>query len=186
MKFLHCLPFLAAIFVCAGCASSPDREKVSSGAIRASTFSFVNPGSRPAPDGTDNREAVHRMIQGSITRNLAGKGVSKVSSGGDITVAYLVVVGTHTSTEAISDYFGYTEDTEKLHLKAHEAYTGTAARSQFEAGTLLIDILDGKTNKLLQRNFVTRPVLKNIPAAERSAHIEEAVNTILSGVRISQ
>jgi hypothetical protein len=185
MKFLHCLPFLAAIFILAGCASAPDRERVSSGTIQASTFSFINPGNRPAPAGTDNREAVHRMIQGSITRNLAGKGVSKVASGGDITVAYLVVVGTPTSTEAISDYFGYTEDTEKLHLKAHDAYTGTAARSQFEAGTLLIDILDGKTNKLLHRNFMTRSLLKNIPAAERSAHVEEAVNTILSGVRIT-
>src|SRR5204863_4970642 len=111
----------------------------------------VTPGSR-APDGTDNREHVHRMIQDAITRNLASKGITKASSG-DLTVAYLVVIGNHTSTEAISDYFGYSDETEKLQMKAHDAYVDSKNRNHFEAGTLLIDVIDSRTSKLLKRGY---------------------------------
>jgi len=186
MKLLRAIPLLAALYVLTGCSTSPEQAKVSTGRIQANTFSFINPGSRPAPDGTDNREAVHRIIQGAITQNLAGQGVTRTSSGGDLTVAYLIIVGTHTSTEAVSDYFGYSDDADKLHMKAHDAYTGNANRNYFEAGTLVIDVLDGKTNKLLKRNFATRPRLRNVPVEERSAHIQEAVNAILQDLGISQ
>lgn len=186
MKLLRNILLLAALHTLTGCSTSPEQARVSTGSIRANTFSFVNPGRRPAPDGTDNREAVHRMIQGAITQNLAGKGVTRTSSGGDVTVAYLIIVGTHTSTEAVSDYFGYSEDTDKLHMKAHDAYTGNGNRSYFEAGTLVIDVLDGKTNRLLKRNFVTRPRLRNVPVEERSTHIQEAVNAILQDLRIAR
>jgi Domain of unknown function (DUF4136) len=186
MRFLRAIPLLAVLLALTGCSTSPEQEKVSTGSIQARTFSFINPGSRPAPEGTDNRESAHRMIQGAIAQNLAGKGMTKTSAGGDVTVAYLVIVGTHTSTEAVSDYFGYSEDADKLHMKAHDAYTGNANRSYFEAGTLVIDVLDGKTNKLLKRNFATRPRLRNLPAEERSAGIQEVVDSILQDLRITQ
>ena len=68
------------------------------------------------------REQIHALIQDSISRNLAGKGLSKVASGGDVIVAYLVIVGNNASTEAISTYFGYGRDAAALHDKAQDAY----------------------------------------------------------------
>ena len=50
----------------AGCSSTP--SKVSTGPIRASTFSFINTGSKPAPSFANNEQAVHATIQDAITK----------------------------------------------------------------------------------------------------------------------
>jgi hypothetical protein len=183
MKRLLLIPFVSVLLSLTGCESPPESVKVNGGAVHAHTFSFVTP--RPHPSlGTDERAPVHRMIQNAITRNLASKGITK-AAGGDLTVAYMVVIGNSASTEAISDYFGYSEETEKLHYKAHDAYTEGANRNYFEAGTLLIDVLDAKTHKLLKRGFATRPRLKNLPDNERGARIQEVVDQILSDLRVA-
>ena len=64
-------------------------------------------------------------------------------------VAYLVIVGNNASTEAISTYFGYNRDAAALHDKAQDAYASSKNPNYFEAGTLLIDLIDAKTYKLL-------------------------------------
>ena len=67
--------------------------------------------------------------------------------------------------------------------KAQKAYTDGNQRGYFQAGTLLIDIVNPRTNKVLARNYVTRPVLQNPTADTRKANIEEAVKEALSSVR---
>jgi hypothetical protein len=184
MKTNTLLLLAAGAFALAGCSSTP--TPVSSGSIHARTFSFVDPGSRPAPGYADNSEAVHRMIQGAITNNLAARGVSRVRAGGDVTVGYLVIKGDHVSTASITDYFGYSDDVSALHDKAHAKYTGSKNPNDFEAGTLLIDITDGKTFKLLKRGHATRHLLRNLSAGARAAQIQEVVDEILRDVRIAR
>ncbi len=184
MKFSVFPALLSGALLFTGCSSTP--TGVDTGKIPAATFSFVsrNPGS--APDFSDNREQIHSMIQSSITRNLAAKGVSRKASGGDITVAYLVIAGNNASTEAIDTYFGYGRDSSALHEKAHEAYTGSKNPGYFKTGTLLIDIIDAKTFKLLKRSFTARPILRNVPANVRAERIQEAVDATLKDVRIGR
>lgn len=183
MKPYSFIPLFAALAVlCAGCSSTP--TKVNTGAIRARTFNFVvksNP-----PSFTDNTGSVHKMIQDSITQNLASRGVTRVASGGDVTVRYLIIKGDNVSTTAIDDYFGYSDDENALHVKAHDAYTRGKNPNDFEAGTLLIDIVDGKTFKLLSRGYATRTLLQNPSPAERAARIQGVVNEILSQIRIAK
>src|SRR6185436_11670294 len=99
---------------------------------KARTFSFINNSKAPAADFADSREQVHRIIQAAITENLAGKGVTQVASGGDVTVAYLVIIGNGGTTELVNTYFGYGRDTEGLHDKAHAAYTSSKNPNYFE------------------------------------------------------
>lgn len=156
------LPLLAAgLIILAGCSSTP--TKVDTGPIRARTFSFVNTSPNALPAYADNRQAIHPMIQKAITDNLAAKGVTFTPSGGDVTVGYLVIVGNNASTTAINDHFGYGGDAAGLHDKAQSAYAGSKNPNYFEAGTLVIDISDAKTFKLLKRGYATRPVLRNLP-----------------------
>ena len=65
---------LAALLV-AGCSSTPTKKDT--GPIRAATFSFIAKSSTLAPGYADSREQIHALIQDSISRNLAGKGLSK-------------------------------------------------------------------------------------------------------------
>ena len=184
MKYSLVVTLNVATLLIAGCSSTP--TKVDSGAIRAATFSFVDPGTKTAPSFIDKRQPINAMIQDSITRNLASKGVNKVASGGDVTVAYLVIVGNNVSTTAIHDYFGYGRDFAALQDKAQDAYNGSKNPNFFEAGTLLIDIIDAKTYKLLKRSYVTRPLLRNPSAEVRAERIQEAVDAVLRGVRIAR
>jgi hypothetical protein len=180
MKFSICASLGLTAFLLASCSSTP--AKVDKGPIRAATFSFIAGGSGAA----DSRAQVHAMIQNSITRNLATKGLTKAASGGDVTVAYLVVVGNNANTEAISTYFGYGRDATALEDKAHAAYNSNKNPNYFEAGTLLVDILDTRTNKLLKRSYVTRPVLTNPTAEVRAERIQEAVDAVLGDLRIAR
>jgi hypothetical protein len=166
-----------------GCSTPTTVDK---GAIHAATFSFVarNPGTEPA--FADGREQVHAAIHAAITRTLAAKGLTQVASGGDVTVAYLVIVGNNGTTESINAYFGYGRDTAGLEDKAQSAYSNSKNPNAFQAGTLLVDIIDSKTYKLLKRSYVVRPLLSNPTAQVRAERIQEAVNEALKDVRIQR
>jgi hypothetical protein len=173
-----------AVLALAGCSSTP--AKLDSGPIRARTFSFVTTVAKPSPGYVDNRQIIHPMVQGAIVKNLAGRGLSQVASGGDVTVSYLIITGNNASTTAINDYFGYGEDAYALHDKAFKAYTSSKNPNYFEAGTLLIDITDTKSFKLLKRGYATRPILRNLPNDARAARIQEVVDEILRDLRVGQ
>ncbi len=184
MKSSFFLTLNLTALLLAGCSSTP--TKVDSGPIRAASFSFVDGGTKAAPAFAEGREQAHAMIQNSITGNLAGKGLPKVASGGDVLVAYLVIVGNNVSTELINTYFGYGRDASGLHDKAQDAYNSSKNPNFFEAGTLLVDIVDAKTYKLLKRAYVTRPLLRNPTVAVRAEHIQEAMDAVLKDVRIAR
>src|SRR5262249_30285201 len=180
---LPSLPLWAAgVLTLVGCSSTP--TKVDTGSIRASTFSFVNTGSKPSPAYANKRQAIHTMIQTAITKNLAGRGVVRADAGGDVTVSYLLIVGNNASTTALSDYFGYGEDADALHEKAQKAYTSSKNPNYFEAGTLLIDVIDSKSFKLLKRGYASRPILRNLPDDARAARLQEVVDEIFRDLRI--
>jgi len=183
MKMKLFVSTIAAALMVVGCKTSTHVDK---GPNKATTFRFLQPGPLPEAAFTENRQQVHAIIHQAIANNLAAKGVQAVPSGGDVTVAYLIVVGNNATTSAINDYFGYTADAAALADKAHKAYTGGAQRNYFEAGTLLIDIVDARTQKVLARNVVTRPILRNPTAEVRQARLQEAVNEALANVRFKR
>lgn len=179
---LNLVPILAACAIAlAGCSSTP--TKVDAGPIRARTFSFVNTSPKASPGYADDRQAVHGVIQEVIARNLTAKGVTRTATGGDVTVGYLLIVGNNASTASINDYFGYGSDAAALHDKAQKAYTGSKNPNYFEAGTLVIDVIDSKSFKLLKRNFATRQILRDLPADVRAARLQEAVDEVLRDLR---
>lgn len=184
MNRMMLLPVALTGLLMAGCSSTPKR--VDHGAVPARTFSFVNGGTTPTAAVGDKREALHLVIQNAITQNLTGQGVQKVAGGGDVTVAYLIIVGNNATTESISTYFGAGRDAAGLSDKAHEAYTDNKNPNYFEAGTLLVDLVDGKSYKVLHRNYVVRPVLRDPSPETRAANIQAAVNEVLSSVRIAR
>ena len=176
------LPLMAvAALALAGC-STPTH--VSSGEIKARTFSFVDRGTQAPPPGTEQRLAVHAMIQEAITKNLAARGVQRVPTGGDVTVAYLVILGNNVVTTSINDYFGYGRDANALLDKAHSATISKKDPNSFEAGTLLIDIIETKDYKLRERSYATRPVIRNLSNEARAERIQAVVDEILGHVHI--
>jgi len=184
MKLTSLLTLCAVLLALAGCSSTP--TKVDSGPISANTFNFIKTSAKRSPGYADQREIIHPMIQEAITKNLARQGINPVADGGDVTLAYLIIVGNNASTASINDYFGYRSDDDALRDKAHDAQTGGKNPNYFEAGTLVIDIIDSKTFKLLKRGYATRPVLRDLPNDARAARIQEVVDEILRDLRVAK
>lgn len=183
MKFTALLLSGMAALWLAGCSSTP--TKVNHGPIKAASFSFISTAGRPQPAFAEKRDEVHQVIQDAITANLTARGVARVPSGGAITVAYLIIAGNNATTTSINDYFGYGRDVGALDDLAHKKYTQNNNPNYFEAGTIVIDLLDAQTSKLLTRNYATRPLLANPTTDARAALIQSAVNEALQNVRIS-
>ncbi len=181
MKLTFLLSIAAVALALAGCSSAP--TKVDAGTITARSFSFVNRGG-PVPAFADGRGHVHALVQEAITKSLATRGVGKVATGGDITVSYLLIVGNNATTTALDDYFGYGGNETALRDKAHKAYTSNKNPNYFEAGTLVIDLVDSKSFKLLKRGYATRPILRDLPEDQRAARIQEVVDEIFRDLRI--
>jgi hypothetical protein len=183
MMLNRLLLLAASAFVLAGCSSTP--AKVNTGPVAARTFSFIKPGSKPVPDFADNRQPVHEMIQNAITKNLAAKGVTRAETGGNITVGYLVIIDNNGATEAVDDYFGYRDIALALQDKAHDAYADHRKGASYSAGTLVINVIDSQSYKVLKRGHASRRILQNVPADARAARIQEVVDEILQDLRIT-
>ena len=167
-------------------ACSPKvQTRVDTGPIRARTFAFVARDT-PAPRSANDLENVHAAIQEAITINLTAKGVERVTTSPDVLVAYLVVIGDRTNTRSIDAYFGRGRLSGDLLNKAFEAYGRRDSPTNLEAGTLLIDVLDGRNAALLWRSHVTRTILQNPSPELRAASIQGAVDEALQGLRITQ
>jgi hypothetical protein len=111
--------------------------------------------------------------------------VTQASSGGDILVAYLLVVGNNVTTTRIDDCFGLGRDATELHGKAHEDYMASHNPNHFEAGTLVVDLLDARTFKLLWRRQVSRPVLRDLAEEARRERLQEVVAEAFRELKIA-
>ncbi len=179
---LGCLLLAVGLTACSSVKTHVDK-----GTVTARSFSFLNTGRRELPTYAEARQHAHAAVQQALINNLARKGVSYVATGGDITVAYLIVVGNNATTTSLNSYFGYTDDSEALMNQVHKEQTSSSqSRSYFEAGSLVIDILDPKTSKLLQRRSIQAQILRNLPVEARTARLQSLVDQALSDVRISQ
>ena len=175
----------AAAFMLAACSSV--KTRVDTGPVGARTFSFINTGSKAPPAYADARTQVYAMLKEAITKNLAAKGVSPVENGGDITVAFLVIAGNNATTTSLNAYFGYGPDASELVDKVHtEQAVKGEDRGYFETGTLVIDILDARSSKLLKRGSVQSPILRNLAPDVRQARLQGFVDQALHDLRITQ
>jgi len=179
---LLCVIILASI--AGGCSSV--KSNVDKGHISARSFSFLNTASRQTPSYAEDSKQAHAMVQQALISNLAAKGITNVPSGGDITVAYLIIIGNNISTTSLNEYFGYTDDAMALVEEVHKKQTASQGnRGYFEAGTLVIDFLSPTTSKVLQRRSIEAPVLRNLPTEQRTERVQTIVNQALSDLPIA-
>ena len=182
-SIINCL-LATGVVLLAGCSSTPTR--VNTGTVHASTFSFVI-GKPASPDDAEKRAQVHKLIQDAITTDLASKGVTRVESGGNVIVAYLVILGDNVATTSVNDYFGYGRDADALLEKAHQKIAVDSKNpNPFVAGVLVVDVIDARTYKLLYRNYAVRQVFQNLSDAARAERMQEAVDQALTELRIAK
>ena len=183
MKPIFGFLLAAGLLLSAGCSTAPVR--VNTGAVHATTFSFVTGRPMP-PDYAEQRAPLQRLVQNAIITNLTAKGLSRAPAGGDVFVACLLIRSNNVSTAAVNEYFGYSRSADTPRTPGPRSPAGPNHPSGcFAPDTLLVDIIDAKTYKLLYRNYTVRPDLGELAEDANAGPIQAAVDQTLRGLRIT-
>lgn len=132
------------------------------------------PAVTPAPtDSTITDPAVLVRIEKAIENQLIAQGYRKTSDAPDFFVKYFAALRTNLSQTTVDDryddasYAGYTQDwqTDYTHV--------------WHQGSLLIDVLDAKSAKLVWRGYASTELKPNASYQEREKRVQDAVAKIL-------
>lgn len=115
--------------------------------------------------------ALRAQIRNDVDRYLADRGYLRVDSDADFSVSFQVTIEGQTIVQTLDGYVGsiWTEDL---------ARPGTSLR-RYEEGTLIIDALDGESERLIWRGSATAEVRQRVGVEDRSERVAEAVRKVL-------
>ena len=150
-----------AVLVLGGCASSMN---VSTDYDRAANFAPLKTYSWRVEQQLPNPLNAQRLVD-AIDANLKAKGFTKVESGGDMTVTY------HAATDKSVDVQSFQSG------GAYSCWGGcmtSTTVTPVTLGTLIVDIVDTKSNKMLWRGSASDTVSGD--PKENEAKIQEGVH----------
>jgi len=181
MTRLHRLLLPLLILLLAGCSTlsvqtdyDPEYDFT-----RLKTWTWVK-GRKPSDDVRINNDLMRKRIERAISAVLAARGYRYAEKGpADFQVNWFGAIDRKIRYETISHFYG-TLGYGPYYGGYWPAYTQTYP-VEYEEGTLIIDILDGKTHKLVWRGVGSDYVTEHKNPAELDKGIREAVEKILAG-----
>ena len=146
-----------------------------------SSARFAKTGGTITPQGIEDTPEVNQAVQGAIAAEFGKNGIVFGAPDSDLLVAYMLIRQTATTTTMNSDYFGYGRDPDQILIEAHtRGVIKNKSPDQFEAGAIVIDVLDARSNKLKFRNFAKRDLMEEITPEARKQRITSAVSEALA------
>ena len=116
--------------------------------------------------------ALTTQIRDDIDQHLADKGYVRVDTGADFSVTWLVTIEGETIVQTLDYYSG-------SNFKATVGNTGPTAR-RYEEGMLIIDVMEGQSDRLIWRGTATAEVRQRPSMEERSSRVADAVQKVLA------
>lgn len=184
MKMLSRLGTVFALLVlCGACASlqvSTDYNPAYDFS-KLKTYSWLDNSTTPSSDARINNGIVVARVRAAVEKNLAAKGYTKVAPGtADFVVSWLGDINKKLRIDTINHFYspyGYG-------ALARDPYWGgglrTSTATEYDEGTLIVDILDPVQHKLIWRSIGTdRLKTGNNPAKANSA-MDAAIATIMA------
>jgi len=110
------------------------------------------------PGSPARSELSQRRIESAIHKELESRGLSQFQGDADLYVVTHVSIEGKTRVEV--DNYGY-----RGYWRGYQM--STVHVSEFEVGTLIVDLLDGKTNRLVWRSIATKTLPYNQPKPEK-------------------
>jgi hypothetical protein len=172
---------LAAAITCLGfvsCSTNVDMPKGTSKGYTSARLIQRDP-NLPAPS-TAIEKQVHGMIQKSLSKQFAAKGMAYGKSNADLVVAYMVIYQEPGMTADYREYFGYGRNADDIATLAHNRGALGSRPEYFRQAGIVVDVVDSRTNKLIYRNFAKNDVVKGAADSARAARIDAAVAQALA------
>tara|TARA_R100000027_G_scaffold67735_1_gene68298 strand:- start:12347 stop:12889 length:543 start_codon:yes stop_codon:yes gene_type:complete len=172
MKARLLLPLVLIALV--GCSSVPLPKKEAKG---NETFAFYNPDVAKLPEFAGKSVEAMKTIQDELRAQLTAAGLTEVkdiTEKPDLIVAYLLVLQNNTVTTAVRDY--YVSSGVEIIEAAHEYSQDHKPHRKFQSGTVVVDVIDVKTEKLIYRDYATREVKKGLTSEQRQKLVRKATD----------
>lgn len=158
------LTVLVLAVIISGCATIDLPKGTSKG---YSTFCFVHTNRSSVPFFAESSVPVNRMVQDAISEEFESQG--------------LTIDDDNASTAMIDSYFGHGRSAGDIVELAHKnGVLKATTPDNFEAGAIVIDLIDAKTDELVYRHFAKRDLIKNISDEKRRQRVTDAVNEALA------
>lgn len=150
-------------------------QKVSGGHDKTIDFSGYRTYRFSTTNGARN-PFVNEMILAALERELSARGLTKVDANADLRVSYMAATGYNLQVGEVK--FGY-----NVVSPAYEGLvpTGTTATYDVVTGTLLIDLFDNKTDRVVFRG-TARDVLQQAPSADPAADAKRVAKTVNNAI----
>lgn len=107
-------------------------------------------------------------IISAIDAALGAKGFQKQASGGDFQVAFIATMNQQTDYTTTNDYYGYGWG---RWYGAGGMSTSRTTAYNWTQGTLVLDIIDGKSNEMVYRSTAEAEVDQDLSPAERQTRL---------------
>lgn len=170
---------LAAAALLQGCTSVDMPKGTSKGYASAR---LIDDDAKPLPQFAQIDADVNGMIQESIGSLVQKNGLAfkRADQEADVVVTYLLIMQNNIGTTAIDDYFGYGRDVESITAAAHQKWVVKGnSDDSFEVGTLVVDVIESSSRKLIYRGFAHGDIERDIDDTERAQRIAGSVEEAL-------
>lgn len=128
-----------------------------------------------------NNPVVDQRIVAAVDRELALKGLTMVAAGqGDLVATYAATSRQGMESQEVDEYFEYANDDGIGTYPSGSG--GSLAVKEFEEGTLLFDLSDRKTGKLVYRGSAKATLLDDPSPTRSDIRLRQIVSQLLSGV----
>lgn len=164
---------LGVCLLAGGCASLGVRTDYDPAADfrRLRTYAWQPRAERAAGDPRVDNDLVDARLRGAVDRVLQARGYqARADAPPDFHVAYILTIEAKTDVRSIPVSYGW---------GWWGVYGAETYVDQYEQGTLLIDVIDSGTNKLIWRGSAQARVVDNETPEERTQRVNEAVEKIL-------
>ena len=179
MKNSRFLIASALLFLVPACTTIEQPKSTSRGYTSAR---LVKPAPKNLPQLTQSDAETNQAIQSALATTFRANGFRIDPTGADLTVAYLIILQDNATTKLVDDYFGYGRSSMQIADAAHlEGVVRNNRADYYVAGSIVIDIIDNKTGKLIYRDYATRDVTDaNLSKSQRQSLIRSAVSQALA------
>ncbi|MCL1141551.1 DUF4136 domain-containing protein [Shewanella gaetbuli] len=141
------------------------------------TFAWVEP--KANDEGYHLDGLLDQRVRDAVSSEMAAKGLTKASiEEADLLVNYLTKVDKKINVDTFNSNFGYNPYYGPRWGWGGSMQTQTTVR-EYEVGTLIIDLVDNKTDKLVWRGTVADTIRDRNTPQERVEVINNAINQVM-------
>jgi hypothetical protein len=179
LRFGSLVVLLVLVAACASIRVSTDYNPAYD-FTQLKTYSWMDTGTAPSSDARINNDIVVARVRSAIEKVLAAKGYTQVEgASADFQVSWLGAINKKLRIDTIDHFYspyGYGA------LARDPYWRGgmrTTTASEYEEGTLIIDILDPVQHKLIWRSIGTDRLEGSTDPAKANRNMDEAVTAIM-------